>query len=477
MTRHLQIIHRVTTMTSSTDPRQLLAEALAPLGVHRVECAMADFSSLARGKLVSRDEFLSLGGCKLPSVLLGMGITGGAPSDIFGTVLPKGYSDVMLVPDLETLVQRPGRPGEATVLCEPRGGWYSEHLGREVDSAELSPRGALRRVMAAYAEAGLQAMVAPELELFLLQRDPAPGSTLVTSAKAWPDAPGRESACEQYSLERSTQFDPYFDELYAACEQLSIPITGHLHEAALSQFEVNFKPGAPLAQADAVFRFKRVAREIAQRHGFLASFAAKPFEDQPGTGMHWHFSVQRTQGDLAWPHLFANPDGSSTPALAHFIGGLQAHVPGAMALLAPYDMSFDRIVMSDASPTHADWADEDRHAAFRIPASGPQARRVENRLPGGDVNPYLAVALTMGLGLSGLRAAQAARTGRDEAMRLPRSLPDALDALLGSAAAREWLGDPLVELYVAIKRQEHHERQSQAHPRQQWDLRHLIELA
>jgi glutamine synthetase len=226
-----------------------------------------------------------------------------------------------------------------------------------------------------------------------------------------------------------------------------------------------------------VFRFKRLAREVAARHGFLASFAAKPFTDQPGTGMHWHFSVQRTAPGADWPHLFATADGQSTPALSHFIAGLQASVPAAMAVLAPYDMAFDRIVMSDSSPTHADWADEDRHVAFRIPASNAQARRVENRLPGGDVNPYLAVALTLGFGLAGLQAGQSARVGRDEAMRLPRSLPAALDQLQTSAAARACLGEPLVDLFLALKRQEHAERQALSDPRQQWDLHHLIELA
>jgi glutamine synthetase len=454
-----------------------LDAALAPLQAHTIECAMSDFGSLARGKLVSLSDFQSAGGCKLPTVLLGMGVTGGAPAHLFGTLLPPGYSDMTLVPDLQTLAPRPGRPGEATVLCEPQGSWFSATHGRQIDASELSPRAALRRVIAAYKAQDLQALVAPELEMFLLQREGPADATRLGSARARPDAPGRESACEQYSLERTTQFEAYFDELYAACEQWRIPLAGHLHEAAFSQFEVNFHPADPLSQADAVFRFKRMAREIGVRHGFLASFAAKPFTDQPGTGMHWHFSVQRHDKDMAWPHLFATPDGSSTPALSHFIAGLQAHVPQAMAFLAPHDMSFDRIVMSDSSPTHADWGEEDRHAAFRIPTSDARGRRVENRLPGGDVNPYLAVALTMAFGLAGLQAGQAARTGRDKAMRLPRSLPDALDALAHSDAARQWLGAPLVELFVALQRHEHQERQSHPDPRQQWDLRHLIELA
>jgi glutamine synthetase len=452
-----------------------LADAVAALQVRAVECSMADFSSVARGKIVSAGDFAAAQGCKLPTVLLGMSVTGGSPMAVFGSLLPNTYSDMILRPDLQTLARRPGRPHEATVLCEPSGSWFSPAYQREVDASEFSPRAALRRVVSALETHGMAARVAPELEMFLLQRDPASGG--VDSARAHPQAHARESACEQYSLERATHFEAYFDELYAACELLNIPVSGHLHEAAFSQFEVNFRPGAPLAQADAVFRFKRLARELAARHGFLASFAAKPFVDQPGTGMHWHFSLQHSDSALAWPHVFATPDGDSTAALSHFIAGLQASLPGAMALLAPYDMAFDRIVMSDSSPTHADWADENRHVAFRVPASDAAARRLENRLPGGDVNPYLAVALTLGLGLAGLHKAQAATPGRDETLRLPRALPAALDALQASQATRACLGDPLVDLFLALKRHEHDERQALADPRQHWDMRHLIELA
>jgi glutamine synthetase len=461
-------------------PNIIRAEAEAALervGARAVECALGDFTSVARGKRVHRDDFVSLGGCRLPCVALGLTLTAGEPEAVFGPMLPGSYIDMHLRPDLATLAPRPGRAGEATVICEPAGRWRSEHHGREIDAAELSPRAALRRVLSGFEAAGLQALVAPELELFLLHREETGGRVTLGSARAKPGALAREAACEAFSLERAGHFEAYFDELYAACETLAIPVCGHAHESALSQFELNFHPGAPLAQADAVFRFKRVAREIAARHGFLASFAAKPFLDQPGTGMHWHFSVQRRGAGAEWPHLFAHEGGESSDALGHFIAGLQAHTPAAMAFFAPHDMAYDRIALSDASPSHASWGAEDRSLAFRIPSSGPSARRVENRLPGGDANPYLTVAATLGLGLAGLRAACAPHPGADEAHALPRTLPDALDALQASATLRELFGAPLVDAYVAIKRHEHAERSALADPRQQWDLVHLIELA
>jgi len=464
-------------ITPLTPPSPIeLAQALDPLAARRVECAIGDFTSIARGKRVARDDFLALGGCKLPSVVLGLTLTGGEPEDVIGPLLPAQYIDMHLVPDLATLAPSPGRPGEATVICEPTGRWWSARHGREIDASELSPRAALRRVLAGLDAQGLRALVAPELELFLLEREEAAdGSVRLRGARARPGAPARESACEALSLERLGHFDAYFDELFAGCEQLGIPVNGHAHESALSQYEVNFRPGAPLAQADAVFRFKRLARDVAARHGFLASFAAKPFLDQPGTGTHWHFSLQHEARE--WPHVFAQADGGDTPALGHFVAGLQAHAGAAMAFFAPHGMSYDRVVLSDAAPSHASWGPEDRSLAFRIPSAGPSARRVENRLPGGDANPYLSVALTLGLGLAGLSAGQAPQAGTADAHALPTALPDALRHLDEDPVVRALLGHPLVDAYIGIKHHEHAERQGAADPRQQGDLGPLIELA
>lgn len=450
---------------------QQLRDALAGEPVRLVECVLGDFTSVARGKLVHADDFVGMGGCRLPSVVMGLTLTSGEPEAVFGPLLPDTYDDMQLVPDLRTLAPRPGRPSERTVICEPTGALRT--AGGPVDASAWSPRAALRRVLARYAEAGLQAQVAPELEMFLLTRDAADGSLKAPAGHA--AAPTRERACEVASLERLTHFEAYFDDLYAACDALGIPVNGHAHESALSQYEVNFRHGEPLAMADAVFRFKRVAREIAARHGFLCSFAPKPFLGEPGTGMHWHFSVQRLGAQ--WPHLFAEPDGRDSAALGHFVAGLQAEAAGAMAFFAPHDMSYVRIALSNASPSHASWGPEERSLAFRIPASGASSRRVENRLPGGDANPYLTVALTLGLGLHGLKNGLAPQAGAGDDVALPRDLPAALDALERSTVLRELLGAPLLETYVAIKRHEHAERAALADPRAAWDLTHLLELA
>jgi len=480
-----------------------LSAALGGVPVTAIECAVGDFTSVARGKSVGHQDFVGMAGCRLPSVVFGLTLTAGEPDAVFGPLLPASYLDIDLVPDLATLCPQPGRAGTAAVLCEPVGPLVAERYGRTICASELSPRAALRRVIARLDQAGLVATVAPELELFLVDRREADGQVSLHAPASRDGAPARERACEAYSLERAGHFAEYFDALFAACHAQGIPVCGHAHEAAYSQYEVNFMPGEPLAQADAVFRFKRLARQVAAQSGFLCTFAPKPFLDQPGTGMHWHFSVHDSparsaahpqgaragslrggralagEGDAAsggHTNAFAHPDGRDTDALGAFLGGLQRHADAAMAFFAPHDMAFDRIRLSNASPSSASWGHDDRGVAFRIPQSSAQNRRIENRLPGGDANPYLIVAATLGLGLAGIeQGLQPA--GESAGVALPRTLPQACDALEASALMRDLFGDPLVDLFVALKRHESAERNAAADPRHHWDLVHLVELA
>ena len=449
-----------------------LHDALDATGARLVECCVADFSSNARGKTVGRDDFLALGGCKLASVVLGLTLVGENAHELFGQILPASFEDVTLVADPATLLAQIGRPRAATVLCEPHGRLRAEVSGRDYDANELSPRGALRRVLARLEQSGFTALVAPELEFYLFNRRAGGKPGDLIAASPHPGSPVLETGCEADSAERAGYFAPYFDELFDACEAMRIPVTGYAHESAISQFEVNFRPGEPLRQADAVFRFKRLARQVAARHGFLASFLAKPFLEQPGAGMHWHFSLQRaSDGRNAFLADDSDADG---PRLRHFVAGLQRHAPASTALYAPYDHSYDRIVRADSSPSRATWGLDDRLVAFRIPASSPANRRVENRLPGADSSPYLVVAATLGLGLAGIE-------NRWEPVPDGGPLPATLGAALGAAQAdpvlRRVLGDMLVDLFCGLKRNESGLRNAATDPRADWDLVYLTEQA
>jgi len=447
-----------------------LADALRARATSRVECAIGDLGPLVRGKIVAASDFVAQRGCRLPSLALGLTVTGREPPAVFGPVLPPAYTDIRLVPAPRTLATASDPRHPASVICEPSGPLPAPRYGRHIDAAELSPRAALRRILERLDAAGYRAVVAPELEFFLVERASHDPERIEAPAAA---SCARERVCEAYSLERTTQFAGFFDALYAACERFRIPISGHAHEAALSQYEVNFHPGEPLAQADAVFRFKRLVRELARRCGFLATFAAKPFLDQPGTGMHWHLSLHHRSGGNA----FVDASGRDAPALGSFVAGLQRDADAAMALYAPYEMSFERIRRSAATPTRATWGREDRTHAFRVPGSLPQDRRIENRLPGGDANPYLALAVLVGTGWCGLDDGLPATEEGVAGPRLPRTLADALAALARNERLRALLGDPLVDVYVALKQDEDAQRSACREPRREWDLAHLLELA
>ena len=450
--------------------KDALKGALDATGARLVECCVADFSSNARGKTVGRDDFLALGGCRLASVVLGLTLVGENAHEVFGQILPGSFQDVDLVADPATLFAQIGRPRAATVLCEPHGRLRAELSGREYDANELSPRGALRRVLQRLERAGYSALVAPELEFSLFGRRPGGAAYELMAASPWVGSPALETGCEADSAERAAHFAPYFDDLFDACEQMRIPVTGYAHESAISQFEVNFRPGEPLQQADAVFRFKRLARQVAAQHGFLASFLAKPFLDQPGAGMHWHFSLQH-----AGRNAFLAPGSDSDgPRLRNFVAGLQRHAAASTALYAPYDNSYDRIRRTDSSPSRATWGADDRLVAFRIPASSPANRRVENRLPGADASPYLIVAATLGLGLAGIENAWEPQDGGAD---LPPTLGQALDHLQNDAVLREILGPVLVDFFCGIKRHESGLRNAAADPRLHWDLTYLTEQA
>ena len=408
----------------------------------------------------------------MASIVLGLTVTARTPPGMLGYLLPSSYEDVELRADPATLRAQYARPRAATVLCEPHGLLRAEISGREFDANALSPRAALRRVVARLAQAGLRATVAPELEFYLVNRHSQERPHELVAARPRPGSPAREMACEPDSVERAGYFAPYFDELFEACIGLDIPMAGYAHESAYSQFEVNFRPGEPVAQADAVFRFKRLARQVAERHGFLASFIAKPFLDQPGDGMHWHFSLQHTRNGAN--ALLADDGQTDGPRLRQFIAGLQRHAPAATAIYAPYDHSYDRIRRSDSSPSIADWGQDHRLVAFRIPRSNPSNRRVENRLPGGDASPYLIVATTLGLGLAGIEGAW---DTLEQAPALPDRLSVALDHLEADTVVRDILGAPLVDLYCALKRCESEERNARPEPRENWDLLYLTEQA
>ena len=446
---------------------------LTAQGIQRVEVVFADLTSVARGKVMDTASFVEALGAKMPSLLLGLTVTGAEPPDVYKRIFPPSFPDMALRPDWRTLVRCPlSRVSTATVVCNLDARFASADGHADYDVAALSPRQLLQRTLALLEDAGYQALVAPELEFFLVHPERNAQGGLQVAHGMSGRVPHIESSHDLASAETAQTFALFFDDLWAACEMQAIPISGYGHESATGQYEVNFRPGEPLAQSDAVFRFKRLAREFARRHGCLATFMAKPYANEPGTGMHWHVSLSDRSGHNA----FTAEDGSAHPRMPHFIGGWQASAPAAMAILAPYAHSYLRVHRPDASPTHADWGFDDRRVAFRIPQTEPAKRRVEHRLPGGDANPYLTLALLLGTGLIGMQQAMEPRPARDStdansaSAPLPQALDEALSALANCPLSRAVLGTEFIGLYAMVKRHELAEQAADA----DFALRHLL---
>jgi glutamine synthetase len=252
-------------------------------------------------------------------------------------------------------------------------------------------------------------------------------------------------------------FDAFFTQLYDAAEAMDVPANTAISEAGIGQFEIDLahQPDA-LKAADDAWLFKLLLRGLARRHGFAASFMAKPYPDYAGNGMHVHFSVLDARGRNVFD------DGSTTgaPALRHAVAGLLAAAPASTLIFAPHCNSYDRLVPGAHAPTSLAWGHENRTTAIRIPAAPPPARRIEHRVSGGDVNPYLLLATILGAALAGLEDGAEPPdpiTGNAYARDLPRipaTWGQAIDRFETDPWTRRLLPEALIANMVRTKRQE-----------------------
>ncbi|MFJ4054458.1 glutamine synthetase family protein [Pseudomonas sp. NPDC089743] len=353
--------------------------------------------------------------------------------------------------------------GDLALVAEPaqihRLPWSEEGLALAICDANeldgrpsgLSTRGLLKGVIARYAALGLAPVVATELEFFVF----APNSDPVQPFVPPLGKDGRrELGHSAFSVSSNNGLRPFFQEVYRCMAALGLPRDTFMHEMGVSQFEINLLHGDPLLLADQTFLFKHLLKEVALKHGLTVVCMAKPLAHTPGSSMHIHQSLVET---ATGRNVFSDNQGQPSETFHHFIGGLQACMADFTALFAPNVNSYQRLCHPYASPNNACWSHDNRAAGLRIPASGPAARRVENRLPGADANPYLAIAASLAAGLHGIeqRLAPAPAIQGEfqvpEHLSLPCTLHAALERLKRSALARELFGAEFIEGYAASK--------------------------
>jgi glutamine synthetase len=338
-------------------------------------------------------------------------------------------------------------------------------------ATDIAPRGVLRRVVELFAREGWRPIVGPEIEFYMISKF----NDVILEPRAPAGRSGlREFGQHVYSLDAIDEFDKLFEELYQFSEIMRIDLDTLIHEDGPCQFEVNIRHSDAIHVADQMFLFKRLARQVALRHDLFVTFMAKPYANCSGSSIHLHQSVVDLKTGR---NIFANDDGSDSDLFRWYIGGLQAYLPAAMPLLAPYTNSFIRFEAYMSAPTNTHWSRENRTVGLRVPASSAEARRVENRIPGADINPYLGVAASLVSGYLGMvekiepRDEYVGEGYQDRERPLPKSLMDSVDNFTRSKGLREALGDSFVDTFAAIKRAEYEHRSSVLSP---WDVRFLM---
>ena len=429
--------------------------------VDEVECIVSDLSGIARGKAMPASKFATQAQFYLPNSIFFQTITGdwGEAAGEEGFTEP----DMILKPDFSTTTAAPWTADLTLQVI------HDAYL-KSGEPVPFAPRNVLKRVVQAYRDRGWKPVVAPEMEFFLVARnlDPAQAITAMTGRS------GRPAAARQaYSISAVDEFGPVIDDIYDFAEAQGFEIDGITQEGGAGQLEINLRHGDPVKLADEIFFFKRLIREAALRHDCFATFMAKPIEGEPGSAMHVHHSILSTE---TGKNIFSTSDDGESVEFLHFIGGLQRYLPAATLLYAPYVNSYRRYVKDHAAPINLEWGRDNRTTAIRVPVSGPEARRVENRLPGMDCNPYLGIAASLACGYLGMVEKITPKEefkgdAYDSDEEIPRGVYAAMDQFAACDPLREILGEDFARVYEIVKKAEYDEFLQVISP---WEREHLL---
>lgn len=411
--------------------------------IDTVVTAVCDMQGRLIGKRVTGQFFIEQcldHGTHLCTYLLGTDMEMNTPGGYALMNWESGYGDYLNRPDWATLRVIPWLEKTALVL----GDVVDEASGELVP---VAPRSILRRQIARAAAMGLRPKMASELEFYLLR------DTYEEAAdKGWSGLRTWGWYNEDYQLLQATKGEPIYRQFRNLMTRAGIPIEFSKGEAAPGQHEVNIQYADALEAADRAAIYKHGAKEIAHLNGCSITFMAKPDESWTGSSSHVHMSLWDPAGER---NLFADPSGSEMSELMrHFLGGLLAGARELSLFVASTINSYKRYAVASWAPVNAVWSRDNRTCGFRIVGHG-SSLRIEDRLPGGDANPYLAYAAMLAAGLDGVeRGIEPPEEFRGNAYeacdvpRVPRSLAEAIVAWRESGLARRTFGDDVVAHYL-----------------------------
>ena len=376
-----------------------------------------------------------------------------------------GYGDFVLRPEMATLRIVPWLEGTALVLCDV--------LDHHHAPLPHSPRAILQAQVARLAERGMTAYMASELEFYLFSETHA-----AIDARGYRDPVTAGRYIEDYHILQTTREEPVMRALRNHLEAAGIPVENSKGEWGPGQEEINVRYADALTMADRHVILKHATKEIADQAGHAVTFMAKWRDDLAGNSCHVHCSLWDRRGRKPL-FLDAKAEHGMSATARQFLAGQLAHARDITLFLAPYSNSYKRFVAGTFAPTNAVWSLDNRTAGFRLVGAGGKGIRVECRVGGADLNPYLAFAALIAAGLAGIDEKldlAPPLTGdayqRDDVQRLPITLREAIAATEKSTMLRAALGDAVVEHYLHAARWEQKEVDRHV---TDWDLRRGFE--
>ncbi len=435
------------TLTSGNLTVEELRQAVSGGEIDTVIVAFTDVQGRLVGKRVSARLFVEdvmAHGAECCNYLLAVDVELNTVDGYALTSWEKGYGDMAMIPDLGTLRRLPWQPGTALVIAD---------LEQASDHAviEVSPRRVLRRQLERLAERGLHAFVGTELEFIVFEDD-----YRTAWRRGYRDLTPASDYNIDYALHASTRMEPLLREIRNGMDGAGMYCEGVKGECNFGQQEIAFRYAGALDTCDNHSIYKMGAKEIADAHGKSLTFMAK-FNEREGNSCHVHTSLRNGAGDPVFADS-SDPAGMSK-MFRHYIAGQLAAMREFTLLYAPNINSYKRFVDGSFAPTAIAWGHDNRTCALRVVGKG-HGMRVENRVPGGDVNQYLAVAGQLAAGLYGIEhelelgEPLAGNAYASEVARVPTTLRDAAELFEQSTLAREVFGDEMVEHYTHAARVE-----------------------
>jgi glutamine synthetase len=414
--------------------------------IRRVKLAATDIDGVLRGKWISVDKFTSVvesntGFC---DVVFGWDIGDMLYDNVKYTGWHTGYPDATCKVDLQTFRLIPWEPGTALFLLD--------FVDRESAPLGISPRQVFQRVLGRAEEMGFIPKFAAEYEFFVFRE-----TAQSLREKHFQNLASLTPGMFGYSVLRASANSELLLEMLSQLEEFGIPLEGLHTETGPGVFEAAIAADDALRAADRATLFKTAVKEIAGRHGLIPTFMAKWNAKLPGSSGHLHQSLWEGKDVHHEKNLFSTDmNGCIGACMQQYIAGLVANLPDLMACFCPTVNSYKRTVPGAWAPINASWGNDNRTTAVRaIPSSG-KGGRVELRLTGADMNPYIAMAASLAAGLDGIERElplqpPVVNAYAGDAVHLPRTLAEATRKLRASDMARKWLGDDFVDHYASTR--------------------------